>query len=129
LKWEYLFELATLPVKKELVVDVMSKIDYEHDQIEGIWLKNDGAISLSNGAISLSNNDDFNIIDENKNVEQKYLDINKTIEDTNSLYMIEPKSCEEKIAKLVVVFRISKQPKIFCVKDSTCPYRLIKRCQ
>lgn len=72
----------------------MSKIDYEHDQIEGIWLKNDGAISLSNGVISLSNNDDFSIIDENKNVEQRYLDINKTIEDTNSLYIIEPKSCE-----------------------------------
>lgn len=74
-------------MKKELVVNVMSKIDYEHDQIEGIWLRNDGVISLSN-------NDDFSIIDENKNVEQRYLDINKTIEDTNSLYIIEPKSCE-----------------------------------
>lgn len=87
LGWERLFELAILPVKKQLAVDVMSEIDYPHDKLEGIWLREDGSIGLLN-------DDDFGITDEDENIEQKYLDINKTIEDTNRLYIIEPKQCE-----------------------------------
>ena len=85
--WERLFELAILPVKKQLAVDVMSEIDYPHDKLGGIWLRGDGSIGLLN-------DDGFGITDEDKNIEQKYLDINKTIEDTNRLYIIEPKQCK-----------------------------------
>lgn len=87
LGWEHLFKLAVLPVKKQLAVDVMSELDYPHDKLEGIWLRKDGSIGLLN-------DDDFGITHEDENLEQKYLDINKTVEDTNRLYIIEPKPCE-----------------------------------
>ena len=74
-------------MKKQLAVDVMSEIDYPHDKLEGIWLREDGSIGLLN-------DDDFGITDEDENIGQKYLDANKTIQDANRLYIVRPKSCE-----------------------------------
>lgn len=87
LGWEHLFKLAIIPVKKQLAVDVMSELDYPHDKLEGIWLREDGSIGLLN-------DDDFGITDEDENIGQKYLDANKTIQDANRLYIVRPKSCE-----------------------------------
>ena len=86
--WQTLEKLAIKPVKKTLVVDVLATIDYPHDKLEGLWLRQDGSLGLLN-------DDDFamtdtEIVDAKSTVEQKYLDKEKTIEDANRLYIVMP---------------------------------------
>ena len=86
--WQTLEELAIKPVKKTLVVDVLASLDYPHDKLEGLWLRQDGSLGLLN-------DDDFamtdtEIVDAKSTVEQKYLDAEKTIEDANRLYLVMP---------------------------------------
>ena len=87
-KWQLLQELAIKPVQKTLVVDVLATLDYPHDKLEGLWLRQDGSLGLLN-------DDDFAmtdaiIADAKSTIEQKYLDNEKTIEDANRLYIVMP---------------------------------------
>lgn len=86
--WQLLEEMDIKPVKKTLVVDVLATLEYPHDKLEGLWLRQDGSLGLLN-------DDDFGITDteittSNSNIEQKYLDQEKTIEDANRLYIVMP---------------------------------------
>ncbi len=81
--WQALAELNINPVHKTLVFDVLAALDYPHDKLEGLWLRQDGSLGLLN-------DDDFAMTDDNNTVEQKYLDSNKTIEDANRLYIVMP---------------------------------------
>lgn len=86
--WQILETLSINPVRKILVVDVIAEVDYPHDKLEGLWLRQDGSLGLLN-------DDDFAITDvamaDGSNaLEQKYLDSKKTIEDANRLYMVMP---------------------------------------
>lgn len=82
--WDTLAELDIHPVQKTLAVDILQTIDYPHDKLEGIWLRQDGSIGLLN-------DDDFAMNDSDKGVEHKYLDAEKTIIDGNRLYVVYPK--------------------------------------
>ena len=86
--WQMLEEINLIPVKKTLVVDVLATLDYPHDKLEGLWLRQDGSLGLLN-------DDDFamtdsEVINPQSTVEQKYLDKDKTIEDANRLYIVMP---------------------------------------
>ena len=86
--WQTLENTNITPVKKTLVVDVLASLDYPHDKLEGLWLRQDGSLGLLN-------DDDFamtdtDIINPKSTVEQKYLDKQKTIEDANRLYIVMP---------------------------------------
>ena len=86
--WHELKMLSINPVIKTLVVDVIAELDYPHDKVEGLWLRQDGSLGLLN-------DDDFAITDvtmtDGSNaLEQKYLDTAKTIEDANRLYIVMP---------------------------------------
>ena len=86
--WQMLENINITPVKKTLVVDVLASLDYPHDKLEGLWLRQDGSLGLLN-------DDDFamtdtDIINPKSSVEQKYLDKQKTIEDANRLYIVMP---------------------------------------
>lgn len=90
--WQVLEALAIHPVRKMLVVDVIAELDYPHDKLEGLWLRQDGSLGLLN-------DDDFAITDSsitdangNPTLEQKYLDSEKIIEDSNRLYIVMPRS-------------------------------------
>lgn len=83
-RWDTLSELGIHPVQKTLAVDILQAIDYPHDKLEGIWLRQDGSIGLLN-------DDDFAMNDSDKGVEHKYLDAEKTIIDGNRLYVVYPK--------------------------------------
>ena len=86
--WQTLENTNITPVKKTLVVDVLASLEYPHDKLEGLWLRQDGSLGLLN-------DDDFamtdtDIINPKSSVEQKYLDKQKTIEDANRLYIVMP---------------------------------------
>ncbi|WP_201589786.1 esterase-like activity of phytase family protein [Psychrobacter pulmonis] len=86
--WQMLENINITPVKKTLVVDVLASLEYPHDKLEGLWLRQDGSLGLLN-------DDDFamtdtDIINPKSSVEQKYLDKEKTIEDANRLYIVMP---------------------------------------
>ena len=94
--WQTLSELPIQPVKKTLAVDVLAELDYPHDKLEGLWLRQDGSIGILN-------DDDFSITDAERPlisdstitkldhlIEQKYLDHDKTIVDANRLYLVKP---------------------------------------
>ncbi|MDO5769488.1 MAG: esterase-like activity of phytase family protein [Psychrobacter sp.] len=81
--WEQLADLGIRPIHKSLAVNVLKAIDYPHDKLEGIWLRQDGSIGLLN-------DDDFGMTDDDGQLEQKYLDANKTMEDANRLYVVKP---------------------------------------
>lgn len=86
--WQVFESISIKPVKKTLVVDVLAALDYPHDKLEGLWLRQDGSLGLLN-------DDDFaltdsTIINSKSTVEQKYLDSEKTIEDANRLYIVMP---------------------------------------
>ena len=96
--WQVLAELNIRPVRKTLVVDVIGAVDYPHDKLEGLWLRQDGSLGLLN-------DDDFSITDSaitdtegldttvnklDNLIEHKYLDNEKTIVDANRLYIVMP---------------------------------------
>ena len=86
--WQMLEDINITPVKKTLVVDVLASLEYPHDKLEGLWLRQDGSLGLLN-------DDDFamtdtDIINPKSSVEHKYLDKKKTIIDANRLYIVMP---------------------------------------
>ena len=88
--WQLLATMGINPVHKTLVVDVIAELDYPHDKLEGLWLRQDGSLGLLN-------DDDFGITDVTMGdginaLEQKYLDSAKTIEDANRMYIVTPET-------------------------------------
>ena len=96
--WQVLAELNIKPVHKTLVVDVIGAVDYPHDKLEGLWLRQDGSLGLLNdddfcitdSAVTDSESLDSTIDKLDNLIEQKYLDHDKTIEDVNRLYIVMP---------------------------------------
>ena len=90
--WQVLADLNIKPARKILVVDVIGAVDYPHDKLEGLWLRQDGSLGLLNdddfAITDASNIDSINTVE--RLIEQKYLDHNKTIEDANRLYIVMP---------------------------------------
>ena len=86
--WQMFEDINIMPVKKTLVVDVLASLEYPHDKLEGLWLRQDGSLGLLN-------DDDFamtdtEIVSPKSSVEHKYLDKEKTIIDANRLYIVMP---------------------------------------
>lgn len=91
--WQTLEEMSITPVKKTLVVDVLATLDYPHDKLEGLWLRQDGSLGLLNDddfAITDSETMHLGTMHSTSSIEQKYLDREKTIEDANRLYIVMP---------------------------------------
>lgn len=96
--WQVLAELNIKPLRKTLVVDVIGAVDYPHDKLEGLWLRQDGSLGLLNdddfcitdSAVTDSESLDSTIDKLDNLIEQKYLDHDKTIEDANRLYIVMP---------------------------------------
>ncbi len=81
--WEEIEAAGIVPVKKQLIADLVEKTGYLHDKLEGIWLIDDHTL----GCI---NDDDFAVFDENGDgiIEQKILPGTSQKNDASSLYMI-----------------------------------------
>ena len=70
--------------KSEEIADLTQRIGYAHDKLEGIWLINPTTIGVLN-------DDDFATWSNKGKLQQKYLDKNQTVIDTNTLYIIDTK--------------------------------------
>ncbi len=81
--WEEIGNTGIIPVKKELVADVVKAIPnhYPHEKMEGIWLINDTTLGILN-------DDDFAVSVKDDEVIQKILPGAGTI-DQNTLYIID----------------------------------------
>lgn len=77
--WENLAKNGIIPVKKELVVDLVKKIDYPHDKLEGLWV-------VDENTLGILNDDDFAITSKKGDIKQKFL--NKKEIDAGTLYII-----------------------------------------
>lgn len=81
--WDTLHKMGINPASKVLAVDAVSELNYPHDKLEGLWLRQDGSLGLLN-------DDDFAAWSTDNKLEQKYLDKDKTVEDANRLYIVKP---------------------------------------
>ena len=80
--WESLESRGIKPVEKTLVLDMVKEVSYPHDKMEGLWL-------INNSTLGVLNDDDFATWSTDGALEQKYLDDEKTIIDSNVLYTIQ----------------------------------------
>ena len=80
--WEVLEQFNIQTVKKSLLADLNKRIGYKHDKLEGIWL-------IDAATIGVLNDDDFSTWSAKGKLEQKYLDANQEMIDTNTLYVID----------------------------------------
>ena len=80
--WEGLAEHGIFPVSKTLVIDLVERLQYPHDKVEGLWVIDDQHLAVIN-------DDDYGFSETDGVLEQKYLDQDKTIIDTNTLYIID----------------------------------------
>jgi hypothetical protein len=79
--WEALEARGIVPVEKQLVLDMVEKVRYPHDKMEGLILFDDSTLGILN-------DDDFATWSTGGVLEQKYLDEAKTRVDGNTLYVI-----------------------------------------
>ena len=82
LGWNGLADLGIHPVSKVLVVDLVEKLKYRHDKVEGLWVIDDTHLAVLN-------DDDYGFSETDGVMEQKYLDLDKTQIDANTLYIID----------------------------------------
>ncbi|MBU1657704.1 choice-of-anchor I family protein [bacterium] len=80
--WDILSENGIVPVSKTLVADMIKEKQYPHDKMEGLIVFNENKLGVLN-------DDDFATWATGGVLEQKYLDTNKTIADSNTLYMLD----------------------------------------
>lgn len=80
--WEGLAAVGIKPVSKTLVVDLVERLKYPHDKIEGLWVIDDTHLAVLN-------DDDYAFSDEDDVIQQKYLDTAKTVIDGNTLYILD----------------------------------------
>ncbi|WP_350561645.1 esterase-like activity of phytase family protein [Psychrobacter sp. CAL346-MNA-CIBAN-0220] len=91
--WQTFEKMNIKAADKILVADVIAALNYPHDKLEGLWLREDGSLGLLNDddfCITDSTMTNSAMTDANYTVEQKYLDKEKTIEDANRLYIVMP---------------------------------------
>lgn len=81
--WDKLALYGVKPVRKTLVLDLVKDLNYPHDKLEGIWVKNDGTIGVIN-------DDDFAVDSAKGKVIQKYIDNEKNIVDKTMVYIVKP---------------------------------------
>lgn len=79
--WSALAAKGITPVSKTLFVNMIEKVGYPHDKMEGLILFNDSTLGVLN-------DDDFATWISSNVLEQKYLDTAKTKEDGNILYIV-----------------------------------------
>ncbi len=79
--WDMLSAKGIHPVEKSLVVDMVEKVQYPHDKMEGL-------IVFNNTTLGVLNDDDFATWATDNVLEQKYLDEAQTKIDGNTLYII-----------------------------------------
>jgi uncharacterized protein len=80
--WGALSAKGIVPVSKTLVVDMIDKVQYPHDKMEGLWVINDSTLGVLN-------DDDFATWSIGGVLEQKYLDEAQTKIDGNTLYVVD----------------------------------------
>lgn len=83
LTWDEIAAAGIKPVSKTLAVDLVKKIGYEHDKLEGI-------IYLGNNKIAVFNDDDFAVLDDNLDgiPEQKILPKTGKV-DAGTMYVVD----------------------------------------
>ena len=80
--WQGLAAHGILPVSRTLVVDLVERLKYPHDKVEGLWV-------IDEQHLAVINDDDYAVAETNNVLEQKYLDANKTMIDGNILYILD----------------------------------------
>lgn len=80
--WDALADLGIRAVDKHLVVDLVERLDYPHDKVEGLWV-------IDQKHLAVINDDDYGFSENNGVLQQKYLDQAQTRIDTNTLYIID----------------------------------------
>ncbi|MBN2894442.1 MAG: esterase-like activity of phytase family protein [Campylobacterales bacterium] len=80
--WETLAAKGITPVGKTLLVDMVEKVGYPHDKMEGLWV-------IDEHRLGVINDDDFCTWTTNNVIEQKYINAEKTRIDANVLYVID----------------------------------------
>lgn len=83
--WAGLAAQNIVPVRKELVVDMVAKGKYPHDKMEGLWL-------IGGSRLGILNDDDFAMVNVNSisnPIVQKYLDAGKSRIDASTLYVVD----------------------------------------
>ncbi|WP_227542599.1 esterase-like activity of phytase family protein [Acinetobacter wuhouensis] len=80
--WEGLAQHGIHPVAKKIVVDLAERLQYPHDKVEGLWV-------IDTQHLAVLNDDDYGFSETDGVLEQKYLDQEKNIIDSNTLYIID----------------------------------------
>ena len=80
--WEGLAQYGIHPVAKTLVVDLVERLQYPHDKVEGLWVIDDQHLAVLN-------DDDYAFSEKDGVLEQKYLDKEQNKIDANTLYIID----------------------------------------
>ena len=80
--WQGLAEYGIHPVTKTLVVDLVERLHYPHDKVEGLWV-------VDEQHLAVLNDDDYGFSETDGVMEQKYINAEKTKIDTNTLYIID----------------------------------------
>ena len=80
--WQGLSEYGIHPVTKTLVVDLVERLHYLHDKVEGLWV-------VDEQHLAILNDDDYGFSETDGVMEQKYINAEKTKIDTNTLYIID----------------------------------------
>ena len=79
--WDALSQNNIKPIEKTLVVDMVKEVEYSHDKMEGLIVFNDSTLGILN-------DDDFATWSTDGVLEQKYLNEDKTVVDSNTLYIV-----------------------------------------
>lgn len=80
--WDGLAAHGILPVSKTLLVDLVERLHYPHDKVEGLWV-------IDEQHLAVINDDDYGFSETDGVLEQKYLDVEKTMIDGNTLYILD----------------------------------------
>ena len=80
--WQGLAEHGIHPVTKTLVVDLVERLHYPHDKVEGLWV-------IDEQHLAVLNDDDYGFSETNGVMEQKYINAEKTKIDSNTLYILD----------------------------------------
>ena len=80
--WDGLVQHDIYPVQKTLVVDLVERLKYPHDKVEGLWI-------IDEQHLAVLNDDDYSFSETDGILEQKYLDKAKNIIDANTLYILD----------------------------------------
>lgn len=80
--WDGLAQHDIHPVQKTLVVDLVERLKYPHDKVEGLWI-------IDEQHLAVLNDDDYGFSETDGILEQKYLDKAKNIIDANTLYILD----------------------------------------